>query len=111
MSGAWINFYDVEDEYALLSSINGSHRFAVTGVALSEDGDFMYTVGRDTFLNQWDFPTRTLIAESNIFLDEMGGIVALNPTATELLTVTERGVMQRWLMGPERLIVENARAN
>lgn len=104
---SWINFYDTRD-YELIASINGLHRFAVTGIAASTDGEFMYTVGRDTFLNQWDLPSRTLVAESNIFLDEMGGIVALNDAATELLTVTERGVMQSWVMGPERLVLENA---
>jgi len=99
---SWINFYDLNQDFQLLDSINGLHRFAVTGVVVSANGDFMYTVGRDTFLNQWDYPSLTLIAEDNIFLDEMGGMVALNDEATELLTLTERGVMQRWRLSLER---------
>lgn len=105
---AWINFYDVADDFELDETINGFHRYSVSSIAIDQTGVFMYTVGRDTILNQWDLPSRTLIAQSNIFLDEMAGIVPMNSDATDLLTVTERGVIQIWELGPERLVVENA---
>lgn len=98
---AWITAYDVRNGYQLVESVNGFHRFSITGVAFSADGSTMYTVGEDTFLNQWDADSLAFIDQIEIFVDEMNGIVALNDDATQLLTVTERGVVQVWELGAE----------